>query len=281
MLSSKEELEGGLRLGAVRRVKRLLYITQVLVLILAIFVVILAEGRASLNPFYLPINSFLYFVLLMMLIISVEAMVFMVLEMRLLKSNSTKYYMAKRSTRRSIIIIIVAVVIALLFLTPYFDNAVEDGLAMRGTLTNTHTVAASSNVTFYDRDNFGLRQVTKVTVTSTGGEARVYLVSERYMKLYYANVSQLIQYRINTYAYVANNTMEYNTGELQAGKYFLVLDTLRSDASSVSFQVTSTMSSTFLGFVPLFAILFAVVNVGWIIYLTPSTRKYSKGAIYK
>jgi hypothetical protein len=282
MLSGKEELAGGYRLANIRRAKRFLYLIEVVILIAAIIIVLIAEGRFSLVPFYFPINSIIYFVLLMMLIITIESFVFTALEMRLIKSTSTKYYICKIGINRALLIIIVCAAVILLLWLPFVHTATEDATATHGTLVNNHSSIPSSYYVFFDRDPLGLSSLSHISITAAGGEeARVYLVSEQNFNENMANMASVAAYRINVNSYLANPEVEFDVGALTFGKYYLLLDTAHSAASSVDYTLKSSASSAFLSYVPLFAIAFIVACAAWILYLWPLKRKYSEAAIYR
>ena len=264
----------------IRRVKRYLFIIQIMILILIPIVVVLIEGRASLVPFYLPINSFIYFILLMGLIMVVEGFVFKMLEMRLLQSPSTIYYIAKKAIRRGLVVIAVAAVVIFLLWTPFISQAIENSFNQKESLTNTNSTTASAFIAFYDRDPLGLEAVDKITVTSINGPARVYLVSEKNYLNYSDDLSQLIPYRINSQEYIADDQLTIPLNPLPYGKYYLILDTVRSDASAVNVVIHKAISSTFLSYVPFFALLFIGTYGAWMAYMWPMKRKYSSGAIY-
>ncbi len=280
MLSGKEALAGGYRLANVRRVKRYLFIIQIIILILIPIIVVLIEGRASLVPFYLPINSFIYFILLMALIMVVEGFFFKILEMRLIQSPSTNYYIAKKAIRSGLVVVVIAAVVIFLLWTPFMAQAIENSFNQTETLHNTNSTAASEFVVFYDRDPLGLGSVDRITVTSSTGTARVYLVSEKNYANYTTNLSGMIPFRINSQDYIVDNQLDIHLNPLPYGKYYLVLDTVRSDASSVNVVIHKAISPTFLGYVPFFALLFIVAYGGWMAYMLPVKRKFASGAIY-
>jgi hypothetical protein len=281
MLSGKEELSGGYRLANVRRTKRYLYLVELVILVAAVILVVILESRASLVPFYLPINSFIYFVLLMGLIIVVENFFFRALEMRFMKSASAKFYVCKMGIRSAIIAIIICVVVVLVLWLPFIHTAIEDATASTGTMINYGSTSATTYTSFPDRDPLGLTSVNEIKVTAYGGQAKVYLVSEQYFDLHKDDLSSLASYRINSNDYVANPTLTIDVENLQYGTYYLVLDTETSSATSISYTITSAISPTFLSYVPFYALLFAVAYACWLIYLTPLKRKYGEAAIYR
>jgi uncharacterized protein YjeT (DUF2065 family) len=244
-------------------------------------VIVLVEGRASLVPFYLPINSFIYFILLMALIMVVEGFVFNMLEMRLLRSPSTIYYIAKNSIRRGLVVIAVAAVVVFLLWTPFMSQAIENAFNQNVTLNNTNSTTASEFIIFYDRDPLGLEAVDRISVTSINGPARVYLVSEKNYLNYSTDLSQLIPYRINSQEYIADSQLTIPLNPLPYGKYYLILDTVRSDASAVDVVIHKAISPTFLSYVPFFALLFICAYGIWMAYMWPMKRKYAVGAIYR
>ena len=280
MLSGKEALAGGFRLANVRRVRRYLFIIQIIILILIPIIVILIEGRASLVPFYLPINSFIYFILLMALIMAVESFFFKLLEMRLIRSPSTNYYIAKNAIRNGLIVVLVAAVVIVLLWTPFVAQGIENTFNQTETIQNNNSTTPSQFILFYDRDSLGLGAVDKITVTSSTGSARVYLVSEKNYVAYSSNLSLLIPYRINSQDYIVDHQLTIPVNPLPFGKYYLVFDTVRSEASSVSVTIHSAISPTFLDYVPFFALLFIVAYGGWMAYMLPVKRKFAGGAIY-
>jgi hypothetical protein len=280
MLSGKEALAGGYRLANIRRVRRLLFIIQIIILISIPILVVLIEGRATLVPFYLPINSFIYFILLMALIMVVEGFFFKMLEMRIVQSPSANYYIAKSAIRRGLVVIAISAFVIFLLWTPFMSQAIENSFNETETLHNTHSITASEFVLFYDRDPLGLGAVDRITVTSSTGVARVYLVSEKNYLAFSGDLSQLIPYRINSQDYIVDGTLTVNLNPLPFGKYYLILDTVRSDASLVDVTIHKAISPTFLSYVPFFALLFIVAYGGWMAYMLPVKRKFAIGAIY-
>jgi hypothetical protein len=281
MIAGREALEGGTRLVHVRRTKKILYIVQLAILLGATILFIVVDGRVTMKPFYLPINSFIYFVLLMGLIFAVESFFFRMLEMRFIKSSSTKYYISKMAIRRALVVIAVAAVVIVLLWVPAISNALSDVMDTSGTLVNDHSQTATAYVTFYDRDALGLRSVNQISVSSNGEPANVYIVAESFFLANQNNFSALQTYRVNVYSYNVLSSPLIPVGGLQYGKYYLVLDTAHSSAAQVQYTIHSYMSPTFLSYVPFFALLFVVAYGAWIVYLTPYKRKYGAGAIYK
>jgi hypothetical protein len=281
MFSAEEEMSGGYRLASIRRTRRDLYIVEFAILLVAVAIVIVMEGRASLVPFYLPINSFIYFVLVMGLIVIIEGFFFRALEMRFIKSASTKFYICKMGIRSAIVAIIICAIIILVLWLPFIHDAIEDASSSSGKMINSGSTSATEYVTFYDRDPLGLTSVTEIEVTSFQGEAFVYLVSAQSFEDHKDDLSVLASYRINGVDFVANPSLTIEVEGLSYGSYYLVFDTEASEATSVTYTISSSISNTFLSYVPFLLLLYAVAYAGWIIYLLPLKRKYGEAAIYR
>jgi len=272
MAEDKEVLAGGYRMSRVRKTKAYLYLVQVITILAVIVFLITAEGGFSVKPFYLPINSFIYFLILMLLLFTVENFFFKALEMRFSRTPSSKYYIAKLSMRRSMIIIVIAAFVILLLWLPPISQAIEDSLSDSGEVVGTKA--------FYNKDFLGLTTTDSITL-SASGEAYVYVVAEQHYIAYADSMDQLRYFRINAQNYVVNPTTSFEFPQLDYGKYYFVLDDRYSTTISAQYTIHQNLSPTFLSFVPLFALLFIVVNVGWLIYITPQMKKFAEKAIYQ
>ena len=264
---SMKALEGGGRLANIRRMKTYLYVIQtMLILAVAIYLIITGNGF-SLKPFYLPLNSFLYFLLIMGLVISVEGFIFRGMEMKFSKSISSKYYMSKMAQRRSVVIILVCFLLFLAMALPYIPNATEDLLSEENSTANT--------AEFSNKDPLGMLSVTNIVLSSTE-EVEVYIVSDTNYELYSGNVEMLRLHRINS-EYVIDGTLDFEFPAIDPGRFHIIVN---GDGAEATFVLERNVSQTFLSFFPLMMLLYVIVNTGWFLYLIPIKREYSKGAIY-
>lgn len=256
----------------IQQTKIYLYAVQ-LVLILAIVIFLLnTEGGFSAKPFYLPLDSFIYFVILMLILFNIEGCFFRGLEMRVVKTDSAKYYMTKRSIKRSLIIIAVSAVVIVMLWVPAINDGMESVLSESGEIDGVRS--------FYNKDALGLTTTNQISFTCEG-EAYVYVVTEENFLLHSGNMDQLRFYRINSNDYVVNPSTAFNFPDSDYGKYYMVIDYRFSSVDTVQYTVHQTISTTFSSYVPLFAIFFIIVNVGWLAYLLPMSKRYSAKAIYR
>jgi hypothetical protein len=276
MEKGRVALEGGWRLERIRRMKLYLYIIQiVLAVAITVFLIVIGKGF-SLKPFYLPINSFIYFVLLMGLIIGAESFFFRVLEIRLSQSASSKYYMAKKFTRRAIIIIVISVVVVVLLWVPFISQAIEDQLSDTGNVGNVKD--------FTNKDPLGLTGVDRITIRSIGKTANVYVVSESNYVDNADNMSHLADHRINSnnyYVDVNHPSFSFAFPDTIYGTYYIVVEDLGGTPTQISYTLQKNISSTTLDSVPIFALMFAFIYAFAIVYLSFLRRKHIKGAIYR
>jgi len=276
MEGGRVALEGGWRIERIRRMKLYLYIIQIVVVIaITVFLIVIGKGF-SLKPFYLPVNSFIFFVLLMGLIIGAESFFFRVLEIRLSQSASSKYYMAKKFTRRAIIIIAISVMVIVLLWVPFISKSIEDQLSDAGNVGSVKD--------FTNKDPLGITGVDRITIRSIGKTANVYVVTESNYVDNTNNMSYLAGHRINSddyYVDVNRPSFSFDFPDTIYGTYYIVVEDLGGTPTQISYTLQKNISPTILDNVPIFALMFAVIYAAAIVYLRFLMKKHVKGAIYR
>jgi hypothetical protein len=264
----KRDMEGGFRLERIVKIKTWLFIAQ-----LAIIVV-----------FGVP--SFLYFVLIMLLVIQIEGFVFVRLEARYLKSPSTRYYMTRNSMRRSYLVIVVALVFLLLFWAPVLNDAVQS--ASRSDkmynvpATQPGAIAQPVTIHVLSNDIVGFTGLDKLSVMTTGQKALVFIVSEDNFNAFGSQgPDRLGSYRINQVIYEAYPGMEYSIPNLNYGKYVICIYSGSGQAMDAQVTYESHLSTHLVGYVPWFCIAFIIANIGWILYIRPICKMFEQRAIYR
>jgi hypothetical protein len=274
------EFEGGYRIASIRRVKKYLYIVQIVIILVFATYLIFAGGGFGLKPFYLSVNSFIYFVMIMLLVIALESFVFTSLEMRFMKSSSTKHYLSRMQVRRAAYVIVVCAILFFILWAPFITSALQSAM------TSSDSVTADSSVypeykTFYNDDPLGVTAVKSATFESSG-PATVYIISEANWLQFGGSAKDVVgQYRINTNQYTINTTLSINLPELTHSKYYVLVYSDSGAPVTITYKMSSGISPTLYSFVPLLALLFIVAYGGWGAYLTLRSRSYTKGAIYR
>ena len=241
---------------------------------------IFAGGGFALKPFYLSINSFIYFVMIMLLVIAVESFVFTSLEMRFLKSDKQGHYLSKMQVRRSFYVIGICALLVFLLWAPFITSGLENAMSSGDTVVADSTNLAEVK-TFFNDDPLGVTAVKTATFESSG-PATVYIVSEaNWLQFGSQSKEGIAQYRINTDQYTVNTTLTVNFPELAHSKYYLLVYSDNGSPVTIDYKLSSGMSPTLYSFVPLLALVFIVAYGAWGAYLTLRSKGYTKDAIYK
>ena len=277
----KKEMEGGYRLQSIRKVKLWLYATQLAIVIVFAVILLLSNKELSFVPFHIGIPSFLYFVLIMLLVIQVEGFVFLRLETWYLKSPSTKYYMTRNSMRRSMIIIVIAIIFMMMFWLPIVNDTVHSV----SKVTKTYSVSSSLTpvaIQVVSNDVIGLTNFDKLEVMTTGGRALVFIVSEdNYNQFGGLGPDRLGSYRINQEIYEAYPGMQYSVPNLDYGKYYICIYSATGQSFDATVTYDAELSSQLIWYVPWFCLFFIAINVVWILYIRPINKLFERAAIYR
>ena len=163
MPASGRVLEDSIRLSKIRKTKLTLYIVQAVMLVALGFILVFVVGGATLKPhLYLPFDSFLAVVVLLLLIICLESFFFRILEIRFARSTSARHLMAKNSIKRSLIIAIVAGIAVVILGVPSILGGIES--------TGSKTLSLSTRAdppSFFSSDPFALTKTAEVKIQST------------------------------------------------------------------------------------------------------------------
>jgi len=276
MSAHREMLEGEAYWGRIRGIKRRLFALELVLIAVLGGVLIFFSSEFQTNPFFIPVDSLLWFVIIMALVIEIESFVFRIMQIRIAKSDSTKHLMTINSIRRAMVIIIAAALVAVIFLTPAIVDGIDGSLTVRG------EVRPDSPQQFLPGDPLGLSSVTTVTV-HCDVVAEVYLVSAYNYNLHQGNWLALKGSAMNNRT-IVDQDLAIPMPNVTYAVFYLLVDPTSSvigNLTVASYSLEMRLSDTFTSFAPLMAIVFLVANVIWIAYLFPLGRKYAGGSIYK
>jgi len=279
-MKTGREFEGGYRIESIRRVKRYLYSIQIVIILVFATYLMFAGGGFALKPFYLSINSFLYFVMIMLLVIALESFVFTSLEMRFMKSSSTKHYLSRMQIRRAAYVIVVCAILIFILWAPFITSALQNAMSSSDSVT-ADSKTIPEYTTFYNDDPLGVTTVKSVSLESSG-PATVYVISEANWLQFGGLAKDVVgQYRINTNQFKLNTTLSIDFPELTHSKYYMLVYSDTGAPITITYKMTSGISPTLYSFVPLLALFFIIAYGTWGAYLTMRSRSYTKGAIYR
>lgn len=271
--------EGGYRLMHIHKTKRYLFLVQaVLILIFAAYMVY-AGGGLSLKPFYLGINSFLYFVLLMVLLILVESYIFTALEMRFVNSDSAKFLITQRTFRSALAWVVVWLVLLLVFTLPLLPGIVKDTTQSEGELTAVSSEVPASFVIF-NTDVFGLTEISAIHVTALG-EVDVFVLTEyNYLLFKEEGVGVLGGYRVNVNDYLAAPDLTIDFPDMPHNRFYVLFYSLNDAPADIEYTIEREVSKTLMDYMPLMSIVFVAVNGVAAVYMMLLNRRYKAG-IYR
>jgi len=250
-------------------------------LIALAFLLIFVLGNASISPvLFLPLNSFIAVMVLLLLILCLESFFFRILEIRFARSSSARHLMAKNSIKRAVLTAIVTGIFAMMLAVPSIRGGIEDYGQ-----TTTEVSPNAEAPAFYSSDVFSLISVVDVQLTAPK-EVQVYLLEDSVYRQYKGNGSMAAYYtfRLNTndFKVIPDSTTTITVPDTGSYvKYRLVLNDMQNPGTGATIVIQKQMSSTFTGIVSLLLIALLVANIAWVAYLMPIERKYSVGSIYK
>ncbi len=267
--------EGGYRLMHIHRTKRDLFLVQaVLVLVFAAYLVY-AGGGFSAKPFYLGIDSFLYFVLIMALLMMVEAYVFTVLEMRFVKSASTKFIITQRAFRSALAWTLVWVVVLMVFALPFVPEAVQDATRSRGELVAGPS-DAPGQFELFNTDLFGLTEVSTINVRAQGAVEVFVLTEHNYLLFKDDGMDMLAVYRVNVNDHLAAPELAIDFPDMPRGRFYVLFYSVSGGPVEVEYTIEHEIANSLMDYMPLMAIAFIAVNgvaAGYMLLLNRQNRQ--------
>ena len=276
MSAQREMLEGEAYWGRIRNIKKRLYILEAVLIVVLGGVLVFISNEFKTNPFFIPVDDLLWFVLIMIFVVEVEGFVFRIMQIKIAKSDSTKHLMTINSIRKAIVIIIVVALVAAIFAIPSITDGIEGALTVRG------EVRPQNPQVFLPSDPLGLSRVETVAI-HTEIPAKVYIVSKFNFDLYKNDWASLEGSALNDIKNVTSD-LRIPMPDITYANLYLVVDptsTPLGNLTVVTFSLEMQLSTTLTSFLPLIAMVFLVANSAWIAYLFPLGRKYASGSIYK
>jgi len=254
-------------------------VQSAIVLVFAVYLLVAGEGL-SIKPFFFNVNSFLFFVLIMLLVIVIEGFIFTLLEMRFIKSDSAKFIVTQRGFRSSIVWIVVMLVVLLILWQPMLPDAVEKNLGESGSLlatSNTSPVMA----TMFNGDAFGLTEVVHMQFESDG-LAEIFIITEENYDLFANSGKDVLGgYRINIADYLADMSISLDFPDTVHSRFYILAYSVNDVPVEVDYTITSNISSAMQTYIPLIALMFLVTHLVWVAYTFMIGKRYVQDGIYR
>ncbi len=263
----------------IHNTKRRMFLVQAAIVLIFAAYLVYAGGGFSIKPFYLSINSFLYFVLLMTLLILAEAYVFTALEMRFVNSESAKFLITQRTFRSALVWTVAWVLILLLFVLPFLPGVVAESTQSRGELMATSSEDPASFVVF-NTDAFGLTEISKIEVEAMG-EVEVFVLTDYNYQLFQEDGMEVLGgYRVNVDDYMATPDLTIAFPDMPHGKFYVLFYSLNDVPAEVDYVIEREVSEILMDYMPLMSVAFVAVNGVAMFYMFTINRRYKQG-IYR
>jgi len=273
------KFEGGYRLEHIHRTKRMLFLAQAAITVVFAIYLLFAANGFTVVPFYLNLNAFLYFVLIMLLLINVEGFFFIILEMRFVKSTSTKFIITQRGFRSSVVWAIVALLVVVIFWIPAVPAMAEDSFEESGTVLASEGVPAI--LTAYNSDMFGVLDMKSMDFVAHG-EAQVFILSKHNYDMFKDDGESVLgSYRINTDNYIADPELVIDFPDYAHSEFYVIVYSESGQQIEVDYTFTKNVSDSMMTYLPLMSMLFLIAHSAWAIYMLVINKRYITGGIYR
>ncbi len=271
--------EGGYRLMHINNTKRRLFLVQAVIVLIFAAYLVYAGGGFSAAPFYLGINSFLYFVLLMALLILAEAYVFTALELRFVNSDSVKFLITQRTFRSALVWTVAWVLLLLIFTLPFLPGVVQETGQSSGELVTTSSNDPAS-IQIFNTDAFGLTEISKIRIEAMG-EVEVFVLTEYNFQLFEEDGADVLGgYRVNVDDYLANPELTINFPDMPHGRFYVLFYSLNDVPVDVDYTIERQVTESLMAYMPLMSIGFVALNGVAALYMFTINRRYKQG-IYR
>ncbi len=271
--------EGGYRLMHIHNTKRRLFLVQAAIVLIFAAYLVYAGGGFSAKPFYLSINSFLYFVLLMALLILAESYVFIALEMRFVNSDSARFLITQHTFRSALVWTVGWLLLLLLFTLPFLPAAVEDATRSVGDLTVSSSEDAVS-VEVFNTDVFGLTEISRIKIEAMG-DVEVFVLSEyNYLLFKEAGAETLGGYRVNVDDFLAAPDLTIDFPDMPHDRFYVLFYSPYDLPVEVDYAIEREVSESLMSYMPLMSVMFVAVNSVAAVYMMMINRNYKQG-IYR
>jgi tetratricopeptide (TPR) repeat protein len=273
-----ERIEGSFRLIAFRRLKRRIFLAEVIMLVAMAFVLMAIMG-ASLKPFYIPLDYFALMMFVLVLLLVPETQYLRLLEIAQTKSKSGKYLMARNNVRTATLIIVLCVAFVAMFLMPPSVEAMENGYTE--TARKEIPVGGSELYNFTTRDSMGTRTATSVTFQPSSGNASIYILRAEFWDEGFSetDVENWVTF-VDEGGTLAFYPGEYARVHQEYAEYIVSMNSSSPTPVFVDVTLRYEISDVVTGYMPFLGIIFIVIEGLTVSYFLPIREKYASSSIF-
>lgn len=273
------KLEGGYRLVHIQKTKKLLFIAQAIIILAFAIYLLWAEGGFSMKPFFISVNSFIYFVLIMFIVIMVEGFVFTVLELRFMKSQSAKFLITQRSTRSAVLWAVVSLIAILLLWAPILPEMLDANMGAQGSVSSDSSTVPGVT-TMFNSDPLGMVEVTHIEMLSDGQLAEVFILTEANYKLFKDDGKAVLgAYRVND-DYQADPEIDVDFPATEHSRFYILVYSVDDAPVTISFDTTRNVNTSLVNYLSPILAVFLIGNALWAAYMFMMNKRFKQG-IYR
>jgi hypothetical protein len=273
------KLEGGYRLVHIQKTKKLLFTFQAVIILAFAIYLLWAEGGFSLTPFFLSVNSFIYFVLIMGIVVMVEGFVFIVLELRFMRSNSAKFIITQRSMRSSMLWAAVSLIAILLLWAPILPEMLDANMGAQGSVSSDSSTDPGI-ATMFNSDPLGMVEVTRIEMQSDGPQAEVFILTEANYKLFKDDGKAVLgAYRVND-DYRADPEIDVEFPATEHSRFYILVYSVDDAPVTISFDTSRNVNTSLVNYLSPILAAFLIGNTLWAVYMFMVNKRFKQG-IYR
>ncbi|MHC1710436.1 MAG: hypothetical protein AB9819_08545 [Methanomassiliicoccales archaeon] len=274
------KLEGGYRLVHIQRTKRSLFIAQAIIILAFAIYLLWAEGGFSLSPFFISVNSFIYFVLIMGIVVMVEGFVFITLELRFMKSHSAKFLITQRSARSAMIWAAVSLIAILLLWAPILPEMLDANMGAHGSVSSDSSTVPGV-ATMFNSDPLGMVEVNRIEMVSDGHLAEVYILTEANYELFKdSGKATLGAYRVNADDFLADPEIDVEFPATRHSRFYILVYSVDDAPVTVSFETSRNVNDSLVSYLSPILAVFLIGNSLWAAYMFMMNKRFKQG-IYR
>ena len=280
-----EKLQNKLeRTHSVKRLKKIekfVLLPQVIIVIFLFFLSIYLKGF-SLEPLYIPMYTALIILGLWAILLSIELLVFKILEIRYKDSKSSNVLTAKKSIRKAYQFSIIFLLIFAFFFVPFFTNELSEFSSIEKEIELKKGQAKTINFTSRDQLNFMVTKNISVEIITWGDDHLNGTVDVRlYEKSNYEDGEEHLYINSEnedpSYA-SADKTFHYQFTNRDFEENILYMNSTKN--LTVKYNIERVLPKEKIYYFSVVSLTLGISFVGWIFLLNTVKKEQSKESIY-
>lgn len=266
----KERLEGSYRLIRIKRIKLGFFILEIaLALVLGAAMAMLMKARFE--PLFFPVDVFLFPVLIIILVMSAEAIYFKGLEIRYTRNKSRKFLLAKNSIMRAFIIIAVSALCLAALMLPMTQEKIDSMHEPSAGPVPVAVGETSHSATFQCQDRFGLARASMIRIVGDQPyNVSLFLGVEGGNNYFWRSTSDNLT---QVFGGIGDHSGSQNT-------IYVVVENLGPAPLNFTYEVTSDTSPMVKAYFPILCVTFIVVQLVSVSVMLPIREANASGSIY-